>query len=144
MALGLKTITHIGKVVPLKTRILLLHSLVISHFNYSATLFSSLTNSYFDKLERSFSWGLKVCYQKRKHNSCTELYMKNVLPHLQFQIKTKISLAFWKLRKNHWEAFKHLPFPNYDIKQNSRTLKSNTFKRREKQLHTAIFPIHGN
>ena len=123
MAIGIKTITHISKVVPLKTRNLLLHSLVLSHFNYSCLLFTGLTQAYTDKLERSFSWGLKVCYQKRKHSSTTTLCMRSRLPPLKFQIKAKATLMFWKLQNSSWEAFKVLTFPNYNIKENSRTHK---------------------
>ena len=123
MAAGIKTINHISSVIPLKTRILLLHSLVLSHFNYSCLLFTGLTETYFNKLERNFSWGLKVCYNKQKRSGNTVLHLKSNLPPLRFQLKSKLTLSLWKLKNDNWEAFKYLPFPNNITTTNPRTLK---------------------
>ena len=45
------------------------------------------------------------------------------MPPLRFQLKSKLTLALWKLKNDNWEAFKYLPFPNNITTTNPRTLK---------------------
>lgn len=121
MAMGIKTIYCIRDFVPQRTRNILLQALVLSHFTYSAILFTGITSCLLESLERQLNWGLKACYMKSKYSSSTALKLRSKILPIQSQINFRAIIFFWKLKNNISAAFKSLVFPNYDIKINKRT-----------------------
>ena len=127
MAVGIKTICIIRNKIPLKSRLLLLHALVLSHVKYASVLFTGLSKTLLQKLEIQLNWGLRVCYFKKRSDSATELkIITNILP-IKNQIEFNVMQSFWKLIHSQWEPFKLLQFPNYSLNINERTgaLRSN-------------------
>ena len=121
MAVGIKTISMIRDKIPLKSRLLLLHSLVISHVNYASILFTGLNQTLLHKLETQLNWGLRVCYFKRKSHSATELKINTSILPIRTQIELHVLLNFWKLIHSRWVPFKMLSFPHYSLTTNERT-----------------------
>ena len=62
--MGIKTIRHIAPLIPLNARVLLLHALVLSHYNYGCMLLNNINQARKDKFERQLNWGLRTCYRK--------------------------------------------------------------------------------
>lgn len=121
MAVGIKTISAIRETIPLKSRILLLHSLVLSHFKYASPLFTCLSCQLLHKLNVQLNWGLRICYFKPKRYSATELKLRTKIMPIEKQIDILVLQKFWKLIHSQWQPFKLLAFPNYSITTNERT-----------------------
>ena len=56
MACGIKTLQSIKKPLPVKTRLLIMNALVISHLHYPAILLSGLSSNLMISLEKQLSW----------------------------------------------------------------------------------------
>lgn len=122
MAAGIKTIYAIRDIIPLKARITIFQALVMSHLNYTATLFTDITNGQLKSIDSQISWGLKACCFKSKYSSSTELKLKHFILPADLFIDKKISGFVWKLTNGHLPAFHHLAFP-VEFQQNARTKK---------------------
>ena len=120
MAAGIKTIYTVRSFVPLKTRLLLLHALVLCHLFYPAVLLTGITNTVMDSLEKQVNWGIKACCFKRKFDSATNLKKTNKILPAQKQIEYICLTYFWKLISDTSEAFLNLKFPNFPLKFNAR------------------------
>ena len=87
MATGIKTIYTIRNYVPLKTRFLLLNTLVLCHLYYPGVLFTGLNNTLMASLEKQLNWAVKACCFKRKYDSSTQLKKSNGILLAQKQIE---------------------------------------------------------
>jgi hypothetical protein len=123
MSAGIKTIYIVRNYVPQSTRIILLHALVLSHFNYSCHLFTSINAALLDSIEKQLNWALKACYFKKKFDSASELKRKSKILPIKMQITFNIIVYFWKLKNGFLRAFQSLNFPNFEITTNKRTKK---------------------
>lgn len=120
MATGIKTIYTIRPYVPLKTRILLLHSLVLCHLNYPAVLLTGINNTVLESIEKQINWAIKACCFKRKFDHVTQLKKTNRILPARKQIEYICLTYFWKLVNNASEAFLGLNFPNFPLRHNIR------------------------
>lgn len=124
MAMGIKTIYTIRNFVPIKTRLLLLHSLVLCHLCYPAVLLNGINSTILDSLTRQVNWGIKACCFKRKYDSSSELKIRHKILTAEHLIEYLSLISLWRLINNESEAFKDLTFPNFPLKFNER---KNTF-----------------
>ena len=58
MAMGIKTIILLRNRIPLRSRLQLLHSLVLSHLQYSVHLLGAISQRHILRLNRQINWGL--------------------------------------------------------------------------------------
>ena len=107
--------------VPPQTRILLLYALVLSHYQFSSSLFTNLPITYKDKFERNLNWALKVCYFKSKFSSCYQLHLISKITPLNYLTKTNRAIKTWMLLNSCWQPFRDLDFPNFNFNYNART-----------------------
>ena len=88
MATRIKTIYTIQNYVPLKTRFLLLNTLVLCYIYYPGVLFTGLNNTLMASLEKPLNWAVKDCCFKRKYDILTQL--KNQMEYCLLKNKLKI------------------------------------------------------
>ena len=120
MAIGIKTIYTIRNFVPIQTRLMLLHSLVLSHLCYQAVLLNGINSTLLDSLNRQVNWAVKACCFKRKYDSSSELKIRHRILTAEHLIEYLSLIFLWRLINNQSEAFKHLQFPNFPLKYNER------------------------
>ena len=81
MATAIRSIYFIRYRLPLKARLMLFKSLVLSHLTFSALFFQNLKFSAMQRINRQISWGIKVCYMRKNFERSTDLLVKsNTLP----------------------------------------------------------------
>ena len=66
MATAIRSIYLIRYRLPLKARLMLFNSLVLSHLTFSALFFQNLKFSEMQRINRQINWGIKVCYMRKK------------------------------------------------------------------------------
>ena len=81
MATAIRSIHLIRYRLPLKARLMLFKSLVLSHLTFSALFFKNMKFSAMQRINRQINWGIKVCYMRKKFDRSTDLLVKsNTLP----------------------------------------------------------------
>ena len=76
MATAIRSIYLLRYQLPLKARLMLFKSLVLSHLTFSA-LFQKLNFSAMQRINRQINWGIKVCYMRKKIERSTDLLVKS-------------------------------------------------------------------
>ena len=67
--------------VPLKTRLNLFKSLVLSDLDFSADYFQILPSYSIDRISKQINWGIKVGFMKTKYDTAGDLLLENkILP----------------------------------------------------------------
>ena len=80
MACGIKTLQSIKKPLPVKTRLLIMHALVISHLHYPAILLSRISANLMISMEKQLSWAIKkTCCNRAKYDSSSDFKPKHYL-----------------------------------------------------------------
>ena len=121
MSCGIKTLQSIKKPLPVKTRLLIMHALVISHLHYPAILLSGISANLMISLEKQLSWAVKTCCDRAKYNSSSDLKLKhNILPVTMF-LDYKILCHFWKIQYQLLPAYYNIEYDNHQIDINTRT-----------------------
>ena len=77
MATAIRSIYLLRYQLPLKARLMLFKSLVLSHLTFSALFFQNLTFSAMQRINRQINWGIKVCYMRKKFERSTDLLVKS-------------------------------------------------------------------
>ena len=77
MATAIRSIYLLRYQFPLKARLMLLKSLVLSHLTFSALFFQNLNFSAMQRINRQINWGIKVCYIRKKLERSTDLLVKS-------------------------------------------------------------------
>ena len=121
MAVGIKSILQIRNLVPLKARLQLLKSIVLSHLHYSVHLLSGLTSANLMRLNRQINWALRCCYFGAAKERITQYRLRSGILPAEYQIKYALSFKTWCIINNRANAFKDLPFPNLSYIINTRT-----------------------
>ena len=123
MATAIRSIYLIRYRLPLKARLMLFKSLVLSHLTFSALFFQNLNFSEMQRINRQINWAIKVCYMRKKFERSTDLLVKsNNLPAELLisqmsvsKLKNDISL----LKSDGTESFSLSG--NYLVRKNNRT-----------------------
>ena len=81
MATAIRSIYLLRYQLPLQARLMLFKSLVLSHSTFSVPFFQNLNFSAMQRISRQISWGIKVCYMRKKFERSTDLLVKShILP----------------------------------------------------------------
>ena len=95
MALDIRSINLVRNQLPLKARINLFRSLVLSHLVFSAIFFQSLPCYSIDRINKQIRWGIKVCFFRTKYDSAHKLLFENKILPAELQIAiTSLSRLF--------------------------------------------------
>ena len=123
MCAGIKTLYSIRCILPLLSRINLVQSLVLSHFQYSACLLTSVNSSLMYSLEKQINWALKVAFFKQKFSSARILKLRSGILPVRDLLNMRCLCYTWKLINRKLPAFDALHFPNFhllDLRENMR------------------------
>jgi hypothetical protein len=85
MAVGIKALNCISSSIPLKSRIQLLHAIVMSHYNYSSMLLLGISSTSQNKLEKQLNWALRVCFNAQRRTNCDQFKKKANILNLEYQ-----------------------------------------------------------
>ena len=77
MATAIRSIYLLRYQLPLKARLMLFKSLVLSHLTFNALFFQNLNFSAMQRINRQINWGIKVCYMRKKFERSTDLLVKS-------------------------------------------------------------------
>ena len=123
MASAIRSLYLVRYQVPLKTRLNLFKSLVLSHLDFSAIFFQNLPSYSIDRINKQINWGIKVCFMKTKYDTARDLLLETKILPAELQI-TRVSLNrfFNILQQTRNRSNKHLRFlENVPIIVNKRT-----------------------
>ena len=106
MATGIKVLYSIRNILPEKTRLLLLNSLVLSHLHYSSILINGISQNLRLTLEKQLSWAVKACFHKKKYDSSRDLKLQHKILPVGLFLDLKAALYFWKYQNDFLPALK--------------------------------------
>ena len=111
MASAIRSLYLVRYQVPLKTRINLFKSLVLSHLDFSAIFFQNLPSYSIDRINKQINWGIKVCFMKTKYDTARDLLLETKILPAELQI-TRVSLnrVFIILQQTRNRSNKHFRF----------------------------------
>ena len=127
MANAIRSIYLVRHFLPLKARIGLFKSLVLSHLNFSAIFFQSLSVMSLQRVNKQINWGIKVCHLRKKFDSARDLLLK-ILPAELF-IKKVCLLKFFDLLSQYKESTRETKnsscrvLEKYELSKNCRTVQ---------------------
>ena len=121
MATAIQTIKCIRDKIPLRTRILLLNTLVLSHLHYPCMLLNGCTQDNIEKLEKQIKWGIRIIMNLSKRDSVTLLRKQHKIPSARNIIEYRSAHYLHRLCRNDAPAFTHIRFPNSEFRYNHRT-----------------------
>ena len=95
IALAIRSIYLVRNQIPLRARINLFRSLVLSHLEFSAKFFKKLPSNSIDRMTKQIRWGLKVCFFRTKYDSAHKLLLEKKIFPAEIQIaKTSLNRLF--------------------------------------------------
>ena len=123
MALAIRSIYLVRNQIPLKARINLFRSLVLSHLEFSAIFFQSLPSYSIDRINKQIRWGIKTCFFRTKYDSAHKLFLENNILPAELQIaKTSLNRLFDIVRQTNIQDRKNFRIiGDVEIKVNNRT-----------------------
>ena len=121
MAMGIKTIILLRNRIPLRSRLQLLHSLVLSHLQYSVHLLGAISQRHILRLNRQINWGLRCCYFANIAEHITSFRLRAAVLPVELQINQAICMKTWMIINKKLPAFNTLEFPNLSYRINRRT-----------------------
>ena len=133
MANAIGQIFLVRHFLPLKARIGLFKSLVLSHLYFSVIFFQSLSVMSLQRLNRQINWGIKVCHLRKKFDSARDLLLKDEILPAGLFIKNVCLLKFFDLSQYKFflSEYKEISretkhssfriFEKYGLTKNSRT-----------------------
>ena len=118
-----KNTSPIIKPLPVKTRLLIMHALVISHLHYPAILLIGISANLMISLEKQLSWAVKTCCDQAKYDSSSDLKLKHTILPVTMFLDYKILCLFWKIQHQLLPAYYIIEYDNHQIDINTRNKK---------------------
>ena len=100
MATGIKVLYSIRNILPEKTRLLLLNSLVLSHLHYSSVLINGISQNLRLTLEKHVGWAVKACFHTKKYDSSRDLKLQYKILPVGLFLDLKAVPYFWKYQND--------------------------------------------
>ena len=131
MANAIRSLYLVRNQIPLKVRIDVFKSVVLSHLSFSGVFLQTLTVKNINRINRQINWGIKVCYFRQKFDHSIDLLIKDrILPAELFI--SKVSLMKLQTDIKQWETSENFKMftSRHNARQNNRTnqiiIKKNT------------------
>ena len=91
MADAIRSLYLVRNQIPLKVRIDVFKSVVLSHLSFSGVFLQTLTAKKINRINRQINWGIKVCYFRQKFDHSIDLILKDrILPAKLFISKVSL------------------------------------------------------
>ena len=131
MANAIRSLYLVRNQIPLKMRIDVFKSVVLSHLSFSGVFLQTLIVKNLNRINRQINWGIKVCYFPQKFDHSFDLLIKDrILPAELFI--SKVSLMKLQTDIRQWDTSENFKMfsSRHNARQNKRTnqiiLKKNT------------------
>ena len=122
MANAIRSLYLVRNQIPLKVRIDVFKSVVLSHLSFSGVFLQTLTVKNINRINRQINWGIKVCYFRQKFDHSIDLLIKDrILPAELFI--SKVSLMKLQTDIKQWETSENFKMftSRHNARQNNRT-----------------------
>ena len=122
MANAIRFLYLVRNQIPLKVRIDVFKSVVLSHLSFSGVFLQTLTVKNINRINRQINWGIKVCYFRQKFDHSIDLLIKDrILPAEMFI--SKVSLMKLQTDIRQWETSENFKMftSRHNARQNKRT-----------------------
>ena len=120
MAHAIRSLHLVRNQIPLKVRIDVFKSVVLSHLSFSGVFLQTLTVKNINRINRQINWGIKVFYFRQKFDHSIDLLiMYRILPAELFI--SKVSLMKLQTDIKEWETYEN--FKMFIIRHNARQNK---------------------
>ena len=122
MASAIRSLYLVRNQIPLKVRIDVFKSVVLSHLSFSGVFLQTLTVKNINRINRQINWGIKVCYFRQKFDHSIDLLIKDrILPAELFI--SKVSLMKLQTDIKQWETSENFKLftSRHNARQNNRT-----------------------
>ena len=124
MALGIKTIQTIRNNLPKKCLKVLLHALVLSHFEYCNILLTDISSALLLSSEKQLNWALKTVFYRSRNICSNSLRISEEIKSMKHRIEIKSFDLLVSILKNERSAFQnHLKLPTMIFRINDRNKK---------------------
>ena len=124
LALGIKLIQTIGNNLPKKCLKVLLHALVLSHFEYCNLLLTDISSALLLSLEKQLNWALKTVFHRSRNKCSTSLRISEEILSMKHRIDLKSFDFLFLILKNERSAFQiRLKLPTMIFRINDRNKK---------------------
>ena len=116
MASAIRSLYLVRYQVPLKSRINVFKSLVLSHLDFSALIlvrffFQILPSYSIDRINKQINWGIKVCFMKIKYDTARDLLLETIILPAELQIiRVSLNRFFNILQQTRNRSNKHFRF----------------------------------
>ena len=119
MALGIKAVQRIRKNLPKICSKVLLHALVLSHFEYCNLLLTDISIALLFSLEKQLNWAIKTAFYRSRNKCSTSLRISEEILSTKQRIELKSFDLLFSILKNERSAFQnHLQLPPMSIRIN--------------------------
>ena len=117
MANAIRSLYLVRNQIPLKVRIDVFKTVLLSHLSFSGVFFQTLTAKNINRINRQIKWEIKVCVFRQKFNHSIDLLIEDrILPAELFI--SKFSLTKLQTDIRHCEKSKN--FKMFTIRHNAR------------------------
>ena len=124
MALGIRAIQTIRNNLPKKCLKVLLHALVLSHFEYCNLLSTDISSALLLSLEKQLNWALRTVFYRSRNKCSTSLRISEEILSMKQRIDLKSFDLLYSILKNERSAFQnHLKLPTMSFRINERNKK---------------------
>ena len=122
MANAIRSLYLVRNQIPLKVRIDVFKSVVLSHLSFSGVFLQTLTVKNINRINRQINWGIKVCYFRQKFDHSIDLFIKDPILPAELFI-SKVSLMKLQTDIKQWEASANFKMftSRHNARQNNRT-----------------------
>ena len=122
MANAIRSLYLLRNKIPLKIKIDVFKSVVLSYLSFSGVFLQTLTVKNIKRIKRQINWGLKACYFRQNFDHSIDLLFKDrILPAELFI--SKVSLMKLKTDIRQWETSENFKMfsSRHNAKQNKKT-----------------------
>ena len=120
MADAIRSLYLVRNEIPLKVRIDVFKSVVLSHLSFSGVFLRTLTVKNISRINRQINWGIKVCYFRQKFDHFIDLLIKDRILPAEIFI-SKVSLVKQQTDIKQWETSEN--FKMFTSRHNARQNK---------------------
>ena len=122
MANAIRSLYLVRNQIPLKVRIDVFKSVVLSHLSFSGVFLQTHTVKNINRINRQINWGIKVCYFRQKFDHSIDLLIKDRNLPAELFI-SKVSLMKLQTNIKQWKTSENFKMftSRHNARQNNRT-----------------------
>ena len=134
MANAIRSLYLVRNQIPLKVRIDVFKSVVLSRLSFNGVFLQTPLQKNINRINKQINWGIKVCYFCQKFDHSIDLLINDSILPAELFI-SKVSLKKLQTDIRQWETTKKFKMftSRNNARQNKRTNQTNIKKRKRKR-----------